>query len=672
MTIENVGEASYSGPLIVSDIPDDGGTMTVPPADWTCETLYPGVYECTLDAATLAPGESLSFQASFVVPTWWDQPVFANCVELTTPGSGEDDRTYNNQACGYAPTALPGTPYYAPDLALTKYGLDGQCDWFDNCLFAVRVTNVGAASYTGPVNIHDEIDLAGSALGTWAPAPEWTCGPVGAIGFDCAHPVVTLAPGEFVEVVLWIQAPPIAPGYAHVGNCAWIDWGGAPGDYNPGNEYDCATISRYPPGYPGAIAALDVDKDSLPTCWEGAGPAGGWLCAFRVTVTNDGGAPHLGPIEISDTADIAPSVLADVNPPPWICVPGIGTPGAQICARPGVPGGLQPGESVDLYLDFEAPAGVPVPNAVRNCATVSSDHDGDGIDEDYTELRPYADLPARRTLLSGPRDPQGAAPRSLLPGVPLPVHDCRREHQSHPLSGSARRHRHPRSRRRAAYRHLARGPHVLACRPGLHLHLAARSAAALERGIRDRIRDPAGASRPILHQLRHGPAGAQQQHRHQRRGLRGRLRAVPRPRAVQPVDLPARVELHARCPHRQQGAAALLRQRRPERSLSPAVAITSIESHTPGMVCNVTGSGFYQCQGAGLEIAPGSAARLTMTVDIPADFPSDTITHTKDMVWPDRAVKDKRPENDRHVSTITIEGPKEGPPPPPPPEPPPA
>ena len=106
-------------------------------------------------------------------------------------------------------------------------------------------------------------------------------------------------------------------------------------------------------------------------------------------------------------------------------------------------------------------------------------------------------------------------------------------------------------------------------------------------------------------------------------------------------------------------------------ALSPAVAITSIASQTPGMVCNVTGSGFYQCQGAGLEIAPGEAAELTMTVDIPADFGSDTITHTKDMVWPDRAVKDKRPENDRHVSTITIEGPKEEPPPPPPPEPPP-
>ena len=88
VTIENVGEASYSGPLVVRDTPDDGGTMTVPPADWTCETLYPGVYECTLADGTLAPGESLSFEASFVVPAWWDQPVFANCVELATPRLG--------------------------------------------------------------------------------------------------------------------------------------------------------------------------------------------------------------------------------------------------------------------------------------------------------------------------------------------------------------------------------------------------------------------------------------------------------------------------------------------------------------------------------------------------------------------------------------------------------
>ena len=385
VVITNVGDLPYSGPLVVRDTPENGSSLAIPPAsNWACSNPFPSVYECGLDAISLAPGEATSFQATFSVPDWWSRSVFSNCVELTTPGSGEDDRTYNNSACGYAATAEPGTTYYAPDLQLTKYGLDGQCDWFATCLFVVRITNVGAASYTGPLNIHDAIDYPGAALATWAPGPDWACGPVGSDSFDCTYASVTLAPGEFRDLTLWVAAGPIVPGYGYVRNCGWIDWSGGPGDYNPTNDYDCASISRYPPGYPGAYAALDVEKDAQSTCWDGGGPSGGWACYFRVTVTNVGGAPYVGPIEVSDTADFAPSVLSDVHPLFWTCVPGVGTPGTRTCSRPGVPGGLQPGESVDLYLDFEAPAAVAVPNAVSNCATVSSDHNGDGIAEDYT------------------------------------------------------------------------------------------------------------------------------------------------------------------------------------------------------------------------------------------------------------------------------------------------
>jgi hypothetical protein len=100
-------------------------------------------------------------------------------------------------------------------------------------------------------------------------------------------------------------------------------------------------------------------------------------------------------------------------------------------------------------------------------------------------------------------------------------------------------------------------------------------------------------------------------------------------------------------------------------TLSPAVTIASITSATSGFTCSVTGSGAYECKGAQLDIKPGGAVRLQLSIDIPADFPHDKITHVKEMVWPDRKVKDKNPANDRHESTITIVGPEVTPPPPP-------
>jgi hypothetical protein len=93
--------------------------------------------------------------------------------------------------------------------------------------------------------------------------------------------------------------------------------------------------------------------------------------------------------------------------------------------------------------------------------------------------------------------------------------------------------------------------------------------------------------------------------------------------------------------------------------LDPAVTVQSVTGATPGLMCGVTGPGAYECLGSALSIKPGDAARLTVLIAIPADFGPDRILHTKDMVWPDPAVKDRMPDNDRHVSTITIVDPEE-------------
>ena len=155
-----------------------------------------------------------------------------------------------------------------------------------DCYFIVRIINVGPAPYTGPLHVHDKVDQPGSIFVDWSPQTDWTCAPVG-VGseFDCTHAIVTLTPGDYLDLWLEIQAPPIAAWHTHVRNCAAFDWDGGPPDYNPGNEYDCATVSRFPPGFPGAVPYLEVSKKAEPTCWRPA-PGSDWACLFLVTITN--------------------------------------------------------------------------------------------------------------------------------------------------------------------------------------------------------------------------------------------------------------------------------------------------------------------------------------------------------------------------------------------------
>jgi hypothetical protein len=141
-----------------------------------------------------------------------------------------------------------------------KFPLDWNCDWVGVCRFVVRVTNVGPADYMGPLHIHDVTTTPGAVLAHWELAPPWHCAPLGADAFDCTHPAVTLTPGDFREVIIWVQGPPLPLGHTHVRNCAGFDWDGAERDYNHGNEYDCAQISLFPPGHPEARPQLDVRK----------------------------------------------------------------------------------------------------------------------------------------------------------------------------------------------------------------------------------------------------------------------------------------------------------------------------------------------------------------------------------------------------------------------------
>jgi peptidoglycan hydrolase-like protein with peptidoglycan-binding domain len=89
-------------------------------------------------------------------------------------------------------------------------------------------------------------------------------------------------------------------------------------------------------------------------------------------------------------------------------------------------------------------------------------------------------------------------------------------------------------------------------------------------------------------------------------------------------------------------------------AFDPSVKVESVVGETRGLKCAVKGEGAYECLGSVRAVKPGAAALVQVVIDIPADYGPGSITHTKEMIWPDAAGKDFNAENDRHVSTISI------------------
>jgi len=667
VVIENVGEVRYDGPLAIRDEADGGAKLVEhAPPDWNCKELFAGTFECSHTALTLMPGEKVSVALTFKVPDWWTQSVYSNCAELKTPDFTTDERSYNNRACDYVPTieppapGAPGEPPYGPDLLVEKFSLDAECDWWGDCRYVVRVTNVGPANYTGPLHLHDEVDQPGSALADWLPQPEWTCAPVGAIAFDCTHDAVTLTPGDYLEVIVAVHAPPLVAGHTHIRNCTWFDWNGAPRDYNPGNEYDCASIPRFPEGHPGAVPYLEVEKKSAPTCARPA-PGADWICVYRITVTNIGAAPYFDAVEVDDVAGPLPATLfAYHDTPPWTCVDGGG--GNVDCSLPPIPGGLPAGASVKVDLYFQVPGAVVVPNFLGNCGKILWDADGDGIEEEYESCAislvcdaGSADCPRDLALL------KFSTPDPCFLGEPCIFRIFIQNVSDVAFAGPLVFTDIPDFGLGAP----TIDPPALGwvCAPAGDNYTCTNPAGLLpglgiDFGIA--IPVPLGYTLPTVKNCARldieppeNAIGANDED--------CAIAFVPFPdlapfggtscRRGESCDLDVRIDNKGRLPFL--GSAGL------RGSLSPAVPISSISSATPGLTCSVTGNGTYECRGERLDIKPGSAAEFEVVIDIPSDFAQDEITHVKEMIWPDSKVKDKNAANDRHQSIITIEGPKE-------------
>ncbi len=103
-------------------------------------------------------------------------------------------------------------------------------------------------------------------------------------------------------------------------------------------------------------ANLRLTKIALPkVCWNWAG---GWLCRYRIRITNTGPDNYAGPLLVDDWLPTAPAgaLMGFAPTPPWNC--WATGPAASRCFRPGI--FLAPGWSTDLTAVAWVPKSYPL------------------------------------------------------------------------------------------------------------------------------------------------------------------------------------------------------------------------------------------------------------------------------------------------------------------------
>jgi hypothetical protein len=681
LEIMNVGSKPYTGPLVIHDIAHNGAQLVSHgPPEWTCNEAFPGTgsYQCTYPEVTLEPGQSFGLEMTFRTPGWWSRPVYDNCVDLVLPGAGVDERPYNNRSCDYVAFCSPGEPGCVPDLQLQKFGRYGACDFTGLCEFSVIISNVGPVPYTGPLNVSDFATTPGATMVDWSSKPEWNCAATGPDSFGCSTAApVTLAPGDFREVIILVQGPALGPGFTHVRNCAYIDWDGAPPDANPYNEYDCAEISSLPPGHPDARATVDIQKDAQPTCSR-TGVGNPWRCVYAVRIKNSGTAPLEGPIAFNDEVTAHPATLLGFfgGPGAWACAPGIGLSGPYTCTHPAIAGGLLPGNEIALLIGFQLPAGVPVPSWEQNCATISFDNDGDGANEDHQACALSLicdagsgncpqDLAVQKFPPAGPCPKGTSCPFSVqvqnlananFPG-PVTVTDI-----PDPGTGTV-------TTTTPGWNCVPAGGSFTCSNPAA---LPAGATASLSVDIPVE----AGFLSNTLENCAEVAPGPGNDFPFNDKDCANAVVPQPLPADLAPFsettcyrgqtcEVPGRIENRGQQVFK--GTVGVNITLLPE---IPNWRVTS-----DALRCASRTGKNYSCLGQDISIAPGKSADYVLTVDVPESFPHDEVQHIKKLYWPKDKDKDKNSKNDQHVSIIKIENPpetKEEKPTPPPPPPPPA
>ncbi|MDF0601563.1 peptidoglycan-binding protein [Psychromarinibacter sp. C21-152] len=658
--IVNAGEFRYSGRIRFRDTAEGHARLQDPPRNengWTCEEPQPGLAECDGGRRELDPGEGIELELVWRLPQTWSRPVLANCAELDWAGIEQDDVQYNDRICTYVPRCEDGDRYCSPDLELEKFPLAWNCDWHDNCPYVVRVTNVGARDYTGPVVFSDTARTPGTTLSRWRPDPPWRCSPAGASRFDCRHPSTTLAPGENVEVVLWMEGPPLDEGYRQVRNCSTIDWQTREPDNYRGNDYACADIPRYPPGHDQSHPELQIGKTALPNCARL--PAGDWACTYVVEVQNVGGAPYNFGFRLRDipSGPGAARLVRYGGDPGWNCTTG--SPRPQTCTHPAEPGGLQPGESLKLELVWRMPA-TAESGTLENCARMQHDRDDDGT----AETLQACDTAVICTP-GAPNCPEDiTVTKVAAPGNCAPGELCSFRALIQNIGTNARPAGLPFTDTLDLTPQVMRTVSpagTISCSPGgssgtLNCQTTTRIPPGdhLEIDVGPVLAEdtPEDTVQNCLEVNPVNPDAVASNNRDCATAFIAAADLWPRSPST---TCERGHECHVYAEIRNDGARGFNGTVGLRGSFSPSLPVSRIDGSASGLACSATGSG-WECRGSGVSIGAGDAAHVSIVLQIPPDFGPDRVPHNQELFWPVAADQDRTPSNDRSSSTIRIEG----------------
>ena len=659
ITITNVGPDPYLGPLAIADTMPPGASLAAATAGWNCADLG-GTVRCVTNApAVLAPGGTAAITLTILLPASIPAGTVQNCVAIDWVEMGTDDGPGdgNDEAC-------VDTPVIAGfDMGIAK---TGPVNCYENyeCVFVIAVTNHGPGAFNGVVAISDTLPAGTTYVNSFPlGAGGLSCSPAAGNQINCVTPSIAFPALAVEAAVVVIRLPPGNVGGTYQ-NCALIDWatmGANDGAADAQPDNDCHTVTVLSGA---GFHDLEVKKRGPASCNAGGN------CTYEITVTNHGPDAYTGGLLIQDYGLPAGTTYA-ANTPPFVCLPG---PLPINCAVPGPPHTLAPLASHTFTLTVALPAAPPDPftNCVRflwGVPTMPADDNpppgGFERDDNFctsTNVGAGFDLTIAKTAVTpdcyegglcdftvditnnGPNPATGMISFTdpLPPGATL--------------EGTT-----------GAFDCNSAAPGTVTC-SYLGIAVGATSTATLHIRLPDPVAGNTvtncasidwSAPPPVWYV---GPSYTGDDNPANDAGPAACatvnvLAADLRPFGATVCQLGSSCPLDVKVENSGgklfKGAAGLRGE------LDPPVTISSIKSLTRGFKCRVTGKGTYECESAELTLKPRDAAKLKLVAEIPADFPHRRIIHRKEMLWPDPKVKDKKPENDRHVSTIWIPQPDE-------------
>jgi len=399
VVVRNLGAGTYDGEIKVDETVPTGATATFPQPSWNCPGAAPD-YTCATGPVTLSPGQAVQLYVVVKVPKNVAPDLSCqatNKAKIVEAAGGTDQNTDPTDDEAEATMILPGKVADCPELPplsnlkLKKTGPDEKCpvagdQWV--CEFKIKVQNFGA-TYTSAIQIVDALPFGtppGATISFTAPAG-WSCGGPVLIPnlYQCSSDNPNLPHLGSAEIVAKVKVPVAsgiqcevtnnalvtkAPGGTLLNSFAGDDMSSAAAIFAPvlplgGEEGICLSPAM---GEPEPPLKTPEGKQTNLTIEKIAGPSEvtttGQNATFTITVTNKGPGSYHGPIEVRDTlfggATVEPS---NGNwSAPWVCegqAPA-GHPEQGICTHPDVE--LDPGESVGLTLEIEAPNSFVAPS----------------------------------------------------------------------------------------------------------------------------------------------------------------------------------------------------------------------------------------------------------------------------------------------------------------------